>query len=215
MLLYIIIRFRSWKYGVSAVAGILHDVLVMLSMYTVFHFTVNNPFVAVILTVVGYSINDTIVIFDRIRENRHLLRGMSLKDILNKSINQTLDRSIMTSITTFVAIVPLLVLVSGSLGGFVIPLMIGVVCGTYSSVFLCTPLYYEFNKREELSKYQAQEKARKRIEEKKAAKKQAEKAEAVDADVVSEKKDANANASQKPAKTKKKGKKKKSGKKSK
>ena len=197
MLLYIIIRFRSWKYGVSAVAGIGHDVLVLLSMYTIFHFTVNNPFVAVVLTIVGYSINDTIVIFDRVRENRHLMRGQDLKDILNASINQTLDRSILTSVTTFVAIIPLLVLVSSSLAGFVIPLMIGVICGTYSSVFLCTPLYYEFNKREELSKYQAQEKARKRIEEKKAKKeaqaealpeKAEETAEAVKAEAPKEKK---------------------------
>lgn len=215
MLLYIIIRFRSWKYGVSAVAGVMHDVLVMLSMYTVFHFTVNNPFVAVILTVVGYSINDTIVIFDRIRENRHLLRGMPLKEILNKSINQTLDRSIMTSITTFVAIVPLLILVSASLSGFVIPLMIGVVCGTYSSIFLCTPLYYEFNKREELSKYQAQERARKRIEDKRA-KKEAEKAQPAEiTGETAETAKENASAEKKSGKTKKKGKKKKSGKKSK
>ena len=215
MLLYIIIRFRSWKYGVSAVAGIGHDVLVLISMYTIFHFTVNNPFVAVVLTIVGYSINDTIVIFDRVRENRHLMRGKPLAEILNTSINQTLDRSILTSVTTFIAIVPLLVMVSSSLSGFVIPLMIGVICGTYSSVFLCTPLYYEFNKREELSKYQAQEKAKKRIEEKKAAKKQAEKETAVEAEIVSEEKTVQADAAQKPAKAKKKGKKKKSGKKSK
>lgn len=215
MLLYIIIRFRSWKYGVSAIAGIGHDVLVLLSMYTIFHFTVNNPFVAVVLTIVGYSINDTIVIFDRVRENRHLMRGKPLAEILNTSINQTLDRSILTSVTTFVAIVPFLVMVSSSLSGFVIPLMIGVICGTYSSVFLCTPLYYEFNKREELSRYQAQEKAKKRIEEKKAAKKQAEKETAVEAEIVSEEKTVQADAAQKPAKTKKKGKKKKSGKKSK
>jgi SecD/SecF fusion protein len=76
----------------------------------------------------------------------------------------------MTSVTTFIAIVPLLVLVSSSLSGFVIPLMIGVVCGTYSSIFLCTPLYYEFNKREEMSRYEAEQKAKKRIEDKKAKK---------------------------------------------
>ena len=213
MLFYIIIRFRSWKYGVSAIAGIGHDVLVLLSMYTILHFTVNNPFVAVLLTVVGYSINDTIVIFDRVRENRHLMRGKPLAEVLNASINQTLDRSIMTSVTTFIAIVPLLILVSASLSGFVIPLMIGVICGTYSSIFLCTPLYYEFCKGEERSAYMAKEQARKRIEDKKAAKKQAEKAEAVEAEVVSEANGDKQEAA--PKKTKKKGKKKKSGKKSK
>ena len=208
MLLYIIIRFRSWKYGVSAVAGIGHDVLVLLSMYTIFHFTVNNPFVAVLLTVVGYSINDTIVIFDRVRENRHLMRGKPLSEILNASINQTLDRSIMTSVTTFIAIVPLLVMVSASLSGFVIPLMIGVICGTYSSVFLCTPLYYEFNKREELSKYQAQEKAKKRIEAKKAQKEAKVEELSENAEAAAEPVKENA-----PKKKKNKGKKKKSSKK--
>ena len=209
MLLYIIFRFRSWKYGVSAVAGIFHDVLVLLSMYAVFYFIVNNPFIAVLLTVVGYSINDTIVIFDRIRENRHLMRGKSLKEILNTSINQTLDRSIMTSITTFVAIIPLLILVSSSLSGFCIPLMIGVICGTYSSIFLCSPLYYEFNKREELSKYEAQEKARKRIEEKKerkAQEKAEEKAEAK-AEEAKEAQEAKANKTKKSKGKKKKSKK--------
>ena len=89
MLIYIIIRFRSWKYGVAAVAGLLHDVLVLIAVYTIFHVEVNNPFIAVILTIVGYSINDTIVLFDRIRENRRLLRGQPLPDILNKSVSQT------------------------------------------------------------------------------------------------------------------------------
>ena len=173
MLLYIIVRFRSWKYGVSAIAGIGHDVLVLLAMYAICQFTVNNPFVAVVLTIVGYSINDTIVIFDRVRENRRLMRGHPLHEILNTSINQTLDRSIMTSVTTFVAIIPMVFMVSASLGGFIIPLMIGVVCGTYSSIFLCTPLYYEFNKKEESSKLRAQEKVKKRIEGKKAEKEEA------------------------------------------
>ncbi len=218
MLLYIIIRFRSWKYGVAAVSGLVHDVLVMLSMYAIFHFTVNNPFIAVLLTIVGYSINDTIVLFDRVRENRKLMRGKPLAEILNKSINQTLDRSIMTSITTFIAIVPLLVLVSSSLSGFVIPLMIGVICGTYSSIFLCTPLYYEFNRREEMSKYAAQEKARKRIEDKKAKKTSEKKQDAEVVDVpeseVKEIKDeasadGEAEAKAKAGKKKSKGKKKK------
>lgn len=174
MLIYIIIRFRSWKYGVSAVAGIAHDVLIMLSFYAIFHVTVNNPFVAAILTVVGYSINDTIVIFDRVRENRKLYRGEPVVDTLNRSINQTLDRSVMTSMTTLLAIIPLLVLVSTQLAQFVMPLMVGVLTGTYSSIFLCSPLFYEFNKKEEESKYVAQQKARARIESKKAQKSKAQ-----------------------------------------
>ncbi|MBR2546969.1 MAG: protein translocase subunit SecD [Eubacterium sp.] len=220
MLAYIIIRFRSWKYGVAAVAGIAHDVLVLLSMYAIFHFTVNNPFIAVLLTIVGYSINDTIVIFDRIRENRKLMRGKPLVEILNASINQTLDRSIMTSITTFVAIIPLLFLVSSSLAGFVIPLMIGVICGTYSSIFICSPLYYEFNRREEMSRYEAQERAKKRIEDKKAKKESKKQPENEVIDVPeSEQKEAVSTAAaeteSKAKATKKKGKKKKSSKKNK
>ena len=167
MLIYIIIRFRSWKYGVAAISGILHDVLIMISMYAIFGFTVNNPFIAAILTVVGYSINDTIVIFDRVRENRRLRRGEAIVDTLNLSINQTLNRSVMTSLTTLIAIVPLLVLVSTQLAQFVTPLMIGVITGTYSSIFLCSPLFYEFNRKEEQSKYVRQQEARKRIEAKK------------------------------------------------
>ena len=170
MLLYIIFRFKTWKYGVAAVSGILHDVLIMISLYAILRIQVNNPFIAAILTVVGYSINDTIVIFDRVRENTHLMRGKPVIQILNTSMSQTLDRSIMTSLTTVVATVPLLLLVSLQLAQFVLPLMVGVLVGTYSSVFLCSPLYYEFNKNEEKSRYLAQQRARKRIEEKKASK---------------------------------------------
>lgn len=171
MLLYIIFRFKTWKYGVAAIAGIGHDVLVMIAFYAVFGVTVNNPFIAAILTIVGYSINDTIVIFDRVRENSHIMRNTPVGEVLDVSINQTLNRSIMTSLTTVVSIIPLLVMVSGTLAEFVLPLMVGVLCGTYSSIFLCSPLYYEFNRSEERSRYQQQQKAKERIEAKKAQKK--------------------------------------------
>ena len=171
MLLYIIFRFKTWKYGVAAIAGIGHDVLVMIAFYAIFGVTVNNPFIAAILTIVGYSINDTIVIFDRVRENRHIMRNTPVGEVLDTSINQTLNRSIMTSLTTVVSIIPLLVMVSGTLAQFVLPLMVGVLCGTYSSIFLCSPLYYEFNRSAERSRYQQQQKAKERIEAKKAQKK--------------------------------------------
>jgi len=153
MLIYIIFRFKSWKMGVSAVAGLAHDVLFVLAMYGIFRFTINNPFIAGILTVVGYSINDTIVIFDRIRENRTLYKRRSLEENIDISINETLPRSIMTSVTTLICMLPLLFMVSTSIREFVIPLVIGVLCGTYSSVFLCSPLFYEFSKGEGKSKY--------------------------------------------------------------
>ncbi|WP_242838683.1 protein translocase subunit SecD [Eubacterium sp. AB3007] len=171
MLIYIILRFKTWRYGVAAVGGILHDVLILISVYAIFGMTVNNPFIAAILTVVGYSINDTIVVFDRVRENSRLYRGKPIMELLNKSINQTIDRSVMTSMTTLVATIPLMIMVSSQLAAFVVPLIVGVLVGTYSSICLCSPLYYEFNKKLELSRYEQQEKARKRIESKKAAKK--------------------------------------------
>ena len=176
MLLYIIFRFKTWRYGVAAIAGIGHDVLVLIAVYAVFRIQVNNPFIAAILTVVGYSINDTIVIFDRVRENSKMLRQKPVMELLDHSINQTLDRSIMTSMTTVIATVPLLILVSAQLSQFVLPLMIGVLVGTYSSICLCSPLYYEFNRRAEASRYLAQQKARKRIEAKKSSKKSEKKA---------------------------------------
>lgn len=154
MLIYIIIRFKTWKYGVSSVIGLAHDVLIMIAVYGLFHITINNPFIAAILTVVGYSINDTIVIFDRIRENRTLFKKNNLETNIDLSVNQTLNRSIMTSITTLLAMVPLVIMVSSSIREFVIPLMIGVLVGTFSSVFLCSPVLYEFSKGEEKpSKY--------------------------------------------------------------
>ena len=153
MLVYIIFRFKTWKYGVSAVAGLAHDVFFILAMYGLFRITINNPFIAGILTVVGYSINDTIVVFDRIRENRLLYKRDSLEEVINKSINQTLNRSVMTSVTTLLSMVPLAIMVSTSIREFVIPLMIGVLIGTFSSIFLCSPIFYELSKGEKKVKY--------------------------------------------------------------
>ena len=107
MLIYIRIRFSEWKFGVAAIIALAHDCLLLLTFYLVFGVTVNNPFIAAILTVVGYSINDTIVVFDRIRENKKYMRGVSRLDMIDTSINQTLGRSIMTSVTTLVVMIPL------------------------------------------------------------------------------------------------------------
>ena len=161
MLIYIRIRFREWKFGAAALLGVLHDVLMMLVFYAVFRVTVNNPFIAGILTVVGYSINDTIVIFDRIRENNKYMRK-SQEEIIDTSINQTLSRSLMTSITTFVVMVPLFIMTSSALREFVLPLMIGVAVGCLSSIFICSPLYYEFTKKSNKSKYEKQIEAAKK-----------------------------------------------------
>lgn len=153
MLIYIIFRFKSWKYGLSAVVGVVHDVLMVIAFYAIFGFTVNNPFIAAILTLVGYSINDTIVIFDRIRENKALYTRDNSEINIDRSINQTLNRTIMTSLTTLVVMIPLCIMVSSSIREFIIPLMVGVVVGCCSSIFICSPLYYDLCKKDEGSKY--------------------------------------------------------------
>ena len=148
MLIYIIFRFKSWKYGLSAIAGVVHDVLLVIAFYGIFGFTVNNPFIAAILTLVGYSINDTIVIFDRIRENTGLYRKAGLEANIDNSINSTLNRTIMTSLTTLVVMIPLCIMVSSSIREFIIPLMVGIIVGCYSSIFVCSPLYYDYARAE-------------------------------------------------------------------
>lgn len=153
MLIYIRLRFREWKFGAAAILGVLHDVFFVTVFYGVFSVQINNPFIAAILTVVGYSINDTIVIFDRIRENSRFMRGSRI-DNINLSINQTLSRSIMTSVTTLIVMVPLFIMTGPALREFILPLMVGVAVGCLSSIFLCSPLYYEMVMAKGGSKYE-------------------------------------------------------------
>ena len=142
MLLYIWFRFKDVRFATSAVIALCHDVLVVLMCYVVLWISVGNTFIACMLTLVGYSINATIVIFDRIRENMKLMRGKDYKDIVNTSITQTLTRSIYTSITTFIMIAVLYLLGVSSIGEFALPLMVGILCGGYSSVCITGPLWY-------------------------------------------------------------------------
>lgn len=153
MLIYVIFRFKSWKFGAASILGVLHDVLMVIAFYAIFGFTVNNPFIAAILTLVGYSINDTIVIFDRIRENNTLFPKAGTEANIDKSLNQTLNRTIMTSLTTLIVMIPLCIMVSESIREFIIPLMVGVIVGCLSSIFVCSPLYYDMNRSSEESKY--------------------------------------------------------------
>lgn len=153
MLIYVIFRFKSWKFGAASILGVLHDVLMVIAFYAIFGFTVNNPFIAAILTLVGYSINDTIVIFDRIRENKKLSPKENTASLIDRSLNQTLNRTIMTSLTTLIVMIPLCIMVSESIREFIIPLMVGVIVGCMSSIFICSPLYYDMNKSSEESKY--------------------------------------------------------------
>lgn len=143
MLIYIWFRFKDARFGASAVLALTHDVLVVLAFYAVARISVGNTFIACMLTIIGYSINATIVVFDRVRENIKLQGSAAdLKDIVNQSITQTLSRSIFTSLTTFIMVAALYVLGVSSIREFALPLMAGIVCGAYSSVCLAGAMWY-------------------------------------------------------------------------
>ncbi len=145
MLAYIGFRFE-FKFGTAAVVALLHDVLITLGVYAVFYIPVNTPFIAAILTIVGYSINDTIVVFDRIRENQKNMRKASLEEITNVSISQTIARSINTSATTLFTIIAVYVFVP-SIRELSFPLIIGILVGAYSSIFIASPTWVLLKKR--------------------------------------------------------------------
>lgn len=143
MLIYIWFRFKDIRFAASSVAALVHDVLVVLAFYAVAKVSVGSTFIACMLTIVGYSINATIVIFDRIRENLGTMQKKdSLEELVNRSISQTLSRSIFTSLTTFIMVAALYVLGVTSIKEFALPLMVGIVCGTYSSVCITGALWY-------------------------------------------------------------------------
>ena len=145
ILIYITFRF-DFRSGLSAIACLLHDVLVILSFYVIFRFPMNINFIAAALTIVGYSINATIVIFDRVREESRLVRKESFENVVDKSVWASMGRSINTTFTTLVMIVLLLVMGVPSIRNFMTPLLIGVLCGAYSSVFIAAPLWCTFRK---------------------------------------------------------------------
>lgn len=148
MLLYIAFRFSDVKFGVSAVLALVHDVLVVFAAYSIGTLSVGNTFIACMLTIVGYSINATIVIFDRIRENMRTQDSKeSLEELVNKSIGQTFTRTIYTSLTTFIMVFVLFVMGVTSLKEFTFTLMLGIVCGAYSSVCITGPLWYTMKKK--------------------------------------------------------------------
>ena len=143
MLLYIWFRFKDIRFGASAVAALVHDVLVVLAFYAIVKISVGNTFIACMLTIVGYSINATIVIFDRIRENmREMRNGDELQELVNRSISQTLSRSIFTSLTTFFMVAALEVFGVSSIREFALPLIAGIICGTYSSICLTGAMWF-------------------------------------------------------------------------
>ena len=145
MLFYIWFRFKDIRFAGSAIIALVHDVLVMLTGYALIRISVGNTFIACVLTIVGYSINDTIVIFDRIRENMQGMKKQTpetLAEVANRSLTQTLSRSLNTSITTIIMVLLLFILGVSSIREFALPLMIGLISGTYSSIFIAAALWY-------------------------------------------------------------------------
>lgn len=146
MLIYIAIRFRDMKFATSAILALVHDVLFVLGYYAISRTSVGNTFIACILTIVGYSINATIVIFDRIRENMKVMQKESLAEVVNASITSTLSRSINTSLTTFIMVLILFILGVSSIREFAAPIMVGIVVGAYSSVCISGALWFTMKK---------------------------------------------------------------------
>ncbi|MBU5268337.1 protein translocase subunit SecF [Clostridium cochlearium] len=148
MLVYVGFRFE-FKFGLAAILTLVHDILITISVYAILQIPVNSSFIAAILTIVGYSINDTIVVFDRIRENRKRNRKANEAEVANVSITQTMKRSINTSLTTLFTIVCVYIFVP-SVREFALPLLIGIVCGAYSSIFIASPLWVVFTKKDKI-----------------------------------------------------------------
>ncbi len=145
MLIYIGIRFKL-AYGVAAILTLVHDVLITLGIFSFTNREINLPVIAGILTIVGYSLNDTIVIFDRVRDNIKLFRKYEFEKILDKSINQTLSRTVITSSTTFLTVLALFLFGGEVINDFAFTMIIGVLIGTYSSIFQSCPLLLFWNK---------------------------------------------------------------------
>ena len=146
MLIYIAFRFSDIRFGASSIMALIHDVLVVLAFYAIVRISVGNNFIACMLTIVGYSINATIVIFDRIRENLVEMPKASMEEVVNRSITQTLSRSLFTSLTTFFMVAALCIFGASSLVEFALPLMAGIICGTFSSICLTGPIWYLLRK---------------------------------------------------------------------
>ena len=141
VLVYVSWRFRL-RYAVGAGVAVIHEVSIALGVFALFHIDINLPTIAAFLTIIGYSLNDTIVIFDRIRENMKLERKSSVFDVINKSVNQSLSRTMNTSLTTFIPVIILFLFGGSVLRGFSVALLIGVIVGTYSSMYIANPILY-------------------------------------------------------------------------
>lgn len=151
--IYILIRFKGWYFSAGAVVALIHDVVIVLGIFTVleplvpFNVTIDQALIAAFLTIVGYSLNDTVVVFDRIRENSLIYKTMSFKDMINKSLNDTLSRTVITSVTTLFVVSVLFIFGGEVLKGFAFALVLGVILGTYSSLFVASTFVVELQSR--------------------------------------------------------------------
>lgn len=151
--MYIVFRFRKWQFGLGAIIALFHDTLFVLSAFAIANllgvsFEADQVFVAAILTIIGYSINDTVVVFDRIRENLGIKSGSELIPVFNESLNNTISRTFITSITTLIVVIVLFLFGGAVLQGFSFALLIGIIVGTYSSIFIATPVVVDLNKKD-------------------------------------------------------------------
>ena len=163
MLIYVAIRFQ-WRYGLAAILALANTLLILFGFYGLFHITINSPFIAAMLTILGYGINDTIVIFDRIRENTagHAKRNTeALIPLIDESIRQTIGRSVMTSLTTLIVMVPLLIICGDTIRSFILPLLVGVIASTLSSIFIATSIWYDINRLTTKKSYSGKKNSRK------------------------------------------------------
>lgn len=153
---YILLRFRRWQFSVGTILSLIHDSLVIIAVFSFFKnlvpfpMEINQDFIAAILTVIGYSMNDTVVIFDRIREYFHTLKGVDRNTVINRAINDTMSRTIMTSVAVFITLLVLFIFGGASTRGFAFAMLIGVVTGTYSSIFVAAPVLVDFDRKNKL-----------------------------------------------------------------
>ena len=153
--LYILLRFRKWQFSLEAVAAVFHDVLIVLGIFSLtysfmpFNMEINQAFIAAILTVIGYSLNDTVVVFDRIREYTNDHPKWTLSNKVNGALNSTLSRTLNTSLTTLLVLLAIFIFGGESIRGFMFALIVGVLVGTYSSVFIATPVMFDTQNKEE------------------------------------------------------------------
>lgn len=160
MFIYILIRFRKWQYSLSAVLALMHDSIIVIGVFSLFYsimpfsMEIDQAFIAAVLTVIGYSINDTVVIFDRIRENHKLYSNRDDFTLLNSSINSTINRTINTSLSTIVVLLAIYIFGGEVIRGFIFAILIGIVIGTYSSIFVAVPLSFDFTKNKKVKKIQ-------------------------------------------------------------